>query len=438
MKNSQELNLREISNFAADIHSNFNEGHDFEHIQRVVELAKELLQDYPQADEFLILAACYLHDTYDEKLFDDSIKQKESVKEFLKSLELGDDIISQIFSIIDNMSFAASLDGKAPLDLNGQIVQDADRIDSLGPIAVTRALQFGWYHNIPLYNLEEVAQIFTSKEDYRKADSSTITHFKERLFLLKDMLNTKKAQDMCLERDKFIRDFVAAIEAEWVMDNPDLLNDEKLVKIRDFAYNIHSENNDGHDFNHIRRVAGLAQKILETYSHVDKFTVLATVYLHDCYDQKLFVDSLKQKAKVINFLSKLEIDQDVIDKIIYIIDNMSFSANMDGQKELDLVGQIVQDADRLDSMGAIAINRVLEYGWSHSRKLYDPSIKPRQDLSKDEYRNSEGTTINHFYEKLFLLSDKLNTEEARELAKGRNQIMHDFVTGIERDWIEVS
>ncbi|URZ88431.1 HD domain-containing protein [Floricoccus penangensis] len=222
------------------------------------------------------------------------------------------------------------------------------------------------------------------------------------------------------------------------MDNPALLNDEKLVKIRDFAYDIHWENNDGHDFNHIRRVAGLAQKILETYSHVDKFTVLATVYLHDCYDQKLFVDSLKQKAKVINFLSKLEIEQDVIDKIIYIIDNMSFSANMDGQKELDLVGQIVQDADRLDSMGAIAINRALEYGWSHNRKLYDPSVKPRHDLSKDEYRNSEGTTINHFYEKLFLLSDKLNTEEARELAEGRDQIMHDFVIGIERDWIEVS
>ena len=113
---------------------------------------------------------------------------------------------------------------------------------------------------------------------------------------------------------------------------------------------------------------------------------------------------------------------------------MSYSTNLLEKKELDINGQIVQDADRLDAMGAWGIVRTLEYGWAKGRIFYDPQILPEKFENKHTYHQNQGTTLNHFYEKLFLLKDLLNTAHAKKLAEKRDKIMHDFVTAIEDEY----
>ncbi|EKF51209.1 hypothetical protein C426_1421 [Lactococcus garvieae DCC43] len=135
--------------------------------------------------------------------------------------------------------------------------------------------------------------------------------------------------------------------------------------IATFVQNIHQDNKDGHGFDHIYRVVQLAKKILATEPQANSDLVLAAAYLHDTYDEKLYPDVALQKQKVAEFLKSLNYSKEKQDKIFYIIDNMSYSSNLTQQKELDINGQIVQDADRLDAMGAWGIVRTLEYGWTH-------------------------------------------------------------------------
>ncbi|GAB2025204.1 HD domain-containing protein [Lactovum odontotermitis] len=208
-----------------------------------------------------------------------------------------------------------------------------------------------------------------------------------------------------------------------------------LEKISDFARAEHAENTDGHGFDHIERVAALAQRILLTEPAADTELVLTACYLHDTYDEKLTTDVPAQKARVHDFLADLT-SPEFAGKTLEIIDNMSFSANLAGRQKLSLEGQIVQDADRLDAMGAWGITRALEYGWSHGRKLYDPSVRPAKLRSKADYRVRNDTTLNHFYEKLFLLKDLLNTAEAKRIGEERDLLMHDFVSAIEREYHE--
>ncbi len=113
---------------------------------------------------------------------------------------------------------------------------------------------------------------------------------------------------------------------------------------------------------------------------------------------------------------------------------MSYSSNLLEKKSLNLNGKIVQDADRLDAIGAWGIVRTLQYGWKKGRELYNPEIKPMTYQSKADYHQQEkNTTINHFYEKLFLLKALLNTTEAKRIAASRDKIMHDFVSAIENE-----
>ncbi len=210
-----------------------------------------------------------------------------------------------------------------------------------------------------------------------------------------------------------------------------------LKKIKRFAQEIHDKNNDGHGFDHIERVVALAQKILLTEPSANQELVLATCYLHDTYDEKLTDDVPKQKAKVAQFLNELKIDKKLIDELFMIIDNMSFSSNLIERKTLSLNGQIVQDADRLDAMGAWGIVRTLEYGWAKNRVFYDPNLPPLDYNSKEDYHSQKNnSTLNHFYEKLFLLKDLLNTTEGKRLGEKRDKIMHLFVSQIEEEYKE--
>ena len=205
-------------------------------------------------------------------------------------------------------------------------------------------------------------------------------------------------------------------------------------KIAAFAKKIHENNNDGHGFDHVSRVVKLAKQILATEPLADPSLVVAAAYLHDTYDEKICCDVTKQKQNVADFLTSLDFSQEKQDKLFYIIDNMSYSANLLEKKELDINGQIVQDADRIDAMGAWGIVRTLEYGWSKGRTFYDPQILPEKFENKHTYHQNQGTTLNHFYEKLFLLKDLLNTSHAKKIAAKRYKIMHDFVTAIEEEY----
>lgn len=203
-----------------------------------------------------------------------------------------------------------------------------------------------------------------------------------------------------------------------------------------FSAQILQNDTTGHDFSHIERVVKASQKMLATEPTADDFIVLAAAYLHDTYDDKLFADQDAAKAKVIDFLTLNGVNEADQRAIFYIIDNMSWSHQLSGTaKPLDINGQIVQDADRLDAIGAISIARVFVYGGAHQHLMYDPNIKPRTEISKEAYRDDkQGTMINHFYEKLLIIVNYLNTDYAKKVGVKRQQIVEKFITDFKNEW----
>jgi uncharacterized protein len=190
----------------------------------------------------------------------------------------------------------------------------------------------------------------------------------------------------------------------------------------------------GHDWWHIYRVWKTARKIAQSES-VDLFVVELAALLHDIADPKFHGGDEEigpQKAR--EFLNKAEIDPQTTEHILGIIRNMSFKNSLGRvdfhSKEMD----VVQDADRLDAVGAIGIARAFNYGGFKNRPLYNPSVKPNLNMSKMEYKKGDSPTINHFYEKLLLLKDKMNTETGRKLAEERHVFMEEFLERFYEEW----
>ncbi|WP_220741188.1 HD domain-containing protein [Leuconostoc miyukkimchii] len=212
----------------------------------------------------------------------------------------------------------------------------------------------------------------------------------------------------------------------------------QLTKITNYMQNALAADTTGHSADHIHRVVALANKILAHEPTANHFIVQAAAILHDVYDDKLFsteTDATHAKNELIAFLQTISVSPTDTNQILYIIDNMSWSKSIDSQaKLLDINGKIVQDADRLEAIGAIAITRAVTYGIVKHRVLYDPDILPRTAKSKAEYRSDNSTTINHFYEKLLLIKDRLNTDTARQIANSRHQFMLDFLEQFKSEW----
>ncbi len=186
----------------------------------------------------------------------------------------------------------------------------------------------------------------------------------------------------------------------------------------------------GHDLEHTIRVYKMALHIADSYQ-CNKDIITLAALLHDVDDPKIFTTKNNENAKKI--MQELKIETKIINKVIDIINNISFKGT--GKFIPDTIeGKIVQDADRLDALGAIGIARAFAYGGSHRRKMYDPKIKPNMQMDELSYRNTDGTTINHFYEKLFLLKDLMNTEVAKQLAIKRTKIMEEFITEFINEW----
>lgn len=192
----------------------------------------------------------------------------------------------------------------------------------------------------------------------------------------------------------------------------------------------------GHGYDHIVRVVGLADRLVAENPTADRLLTLTAAYLHDVIDEKLVADPKVASAEVSDFLTTQGFKPAQQATIFLIMDNMSFHKTLDGTaKPLPLEGQIVQDADRLDAIGAIGIARAIYFGGHFGEKIYDPAVAPRTQMTHAEYRNlGNETVINHFYEKLLTLKDLMNTTAAKTLAKQRQQVMLDFLAEFKAEW----
>ena len=191
----------------------------------------------------------------------------------------------------------------------------------------------------------------------------------------------------------------------------------------------------GHDWFHIERVYKNALLISEN-EKVDRFIVQLGALLHDIADAKFYNgDESIGPKKAREFLKKQYVDEDIIIHIENIILFISYKSSLDTSKkftspELD----VIQDADRLDAIGAIGIARCFNYGGFKNRSLYDPEIEPNLEMTKEQYKKSTTPTINHFYEKLLLLKDKMNTKTGQLLAKDRHRYMEGFLQQFYEEW----
>ncbi len=190
----------------------------------------------------------------------------------------------------------------------------------------------------------------------------------------------------------------------------------------------------GHDWFHIERVYKNAALISKN-EICDETVVKLGALLHDIADSKFNNgDETVGPTVAREFLKSQEVSEEIIHHVINIIKNISFKGGNFEKKFNSIELQIVQDADRLDAIGAIGIARAFNYGGFKNRQLYNPSIAPNLQMSKEEYKNSESPTLNHFYEKLLLLKDKMNTETGNKIAKERHQFMELFLSQFYAEW----
>ena len=190
----------------------------------------------------------------------------------------------------------------------------------------------------------------------------------------------------------------------------------------------------GHDWWHIFRVWQTA-KTIAAEEHVNIQIVELAALLHDIADSK-FHDGDEEigPAKAGEFLKSISVDEETIKHVQQIIRNMSFKASLGVRDFHSKELEVVQDADRLDAIGAIGIARAFSYGGFKQREFYNPNIPPNLNMSKEEYKKSTAPTINHFYEKLLLLKDKMNTDTGKRMAQQRHEFMELYLEQFYGEW----
>lgn len=190
----------------------------------------------------------------------------------------------------------------------------------------------------------------------------------------------------------------------------------------------------GHDWFHIERVYKNALLIAQD-ELCDIQIVKLGALLHDIADSKFNDGDETVGPRVAReFLESQNTDEEIIVHVLNIIENISFKGGNFEKKFKSIELEIVQDADRLDAIGAIGIARTFNYGGFKNRQLYNPEIAPKLNMSKEEYKKSEAPTINHFYEKLLLLKDKINTKTGKNLAQERHKFMELFLSQFYAEW----
>ena len=190
----------------------------------------------------------------------------------------------------------------------------------------------------------------------------------------------------------------------------------------------------GHDWWHVQRVWNNAKLIGQTET-ANMLVVELAALLHDIADSKFHNGNEELGPQIAGeFLRSLQIEESTVIHVQQIIRNLSFKTSFETVVFHSIELNIVQDADRLDAIGAIGIARAFTYGGFKNREIYNPEISPALHLSKEEYKNSTAPTINHFYEKLLLLKDKMNTETAKNLAEQRHIFMLNYLDQFKNEW----
>ena len=207
--------------------------------------------------------------------------------------------------------------------------------------------------------------------------------------------------------------------------NKDIILKKTKAFVKDKLYKERS----GHDWFHTKRVYNLATYICEKEGG-DDFIIKMAALLHDIDDWKFSNNSKTTE----NFLKSLNIDEESIHEIMNIITTMSYKGGVVDSSQNNIEGKIVQDADRLDAIGAIGIARAFTYGGSKNRLMYDPDIKPMDFQSLDEVKNLNNHTINHFYEKLLKLRDLINTDTAQQIAEERHRFIEIYLDEFFYEW----
>ena len=176
-------------------------------------------------------------------------------------------------------------------------------------------------------------------------------------------------------------------------------------------------------------------KLIAGTENVSLLVVELGALLHDIADSKFNNgDEEKGPLTALHFLNTLDLEESVIEHVVHIIRNISFKGGKELRKFSSPELDVVQDADRLDALGAIGIARTFNYGGFMNRELYNPEIPPNLNMTKEEYKNSTAPTLNHFYEKLLLLKDLMNTITGRQLAKHRHEFIEQFLDEFYAEW----
>ena len=211
------------------------------------------------------------------------------------------------------------------------------------------------------------------------------------------------------------------------------MNKKKIIeKTKEYVKQEMLKGDSGHDWSHVLRVNNTA-KMIAKKEKADLFIVELSTLFHDIADSKFTNgDETIAPRKIKDFLNSLKVDTETIEKVNYIVEHMSFKKNQPTEKSLEF--KVVQDADRLDAIGAIGIARAFSFGGYKNRLMYNPEEKPNLNQTKEQYVKAEGTTINHFYEKLLLLKDLMNTETAKAIAEKRHKFMEKYLDQFYKEW----
>lgn len=190
----------------------------------------------------------------------------------------------------------------------------------------------------------------------------------------------------------------------------------------------------GHDWFHVDRVRRTALLLAKTEQDPDLLIIELAALLHDIGDWKINTSGKSEEVVLRETCDVLGYPPELTEKILDIILHMSYSKNISRKQNLSLEGKIVQDADRLDALGAIGIARAFAYGGWKEREIYNPDIEPRIITSLTDYKSSKSTTINHFYEKILQLRSQMNTKTAKRLARSREKFINTFLKEFYAEW----
>jgi uncharacterized protein len=211
--------------------------------------------------------------------------------------------------------------------------------------------------------------------------------------------------------------------------------DDILEKTEQFVKNQLLGDTSGHDWWHTSRVVNNALQLAKQEPKADLVVIKLAALLHDVADYKLNGGDINLGPEIArNWLRSLDVSQIIINQVVSIITKMNFKGAKVSSAMDTIEGMIVQDADMLDALGAVGIARVFAFGGYDRREIYNPNIQPVLHDSFDNYKNNKSSSINHFYEKLLLLSDRMNTDLARKVALDRQKFMEDFLKKFFTEW----